>query len=260
VQAGDYAVVKEHEGNYGQDVSPEEAGKTEGADEGRSYKGAEKYENGLRDGDRMAASSFEDPDALAIVHGVLQNADRYGRWKVVEGAEDCAEAGELSGDLGGVNGFRPVSDGAVGFRVDALECRKVGVQIGEANFREAAVGVAKRFVQPGPGAAAAGTEIHDTGSLAGLEGVFQPVSDAAVDAAEAHDGLQAVGHVIAEVGGQPRLIVEFEEGHGLGIESLGLGMIPPGGLTSVLVTVKNSLPTDAGNQESRRDAGATKGG
>jgi hypothetical protein len=56
------------------------------------------------------------------------------------------------------------------------------------------------------------------------------------------------------------LIVEFEEGHALGIESLGLGMIPPGGLTSVLVTVKNSLPTDAGNQESRRDAGATKGG
>jgi hypothetical protein len=28
--------------------------------------------------------------------------------------------------------------------------------------------------------------------------------------------LQAVGDVIAEIGGQPRLIVEFEEGHGLG--------------------------------------------
>jgi hypothetical protein len=70
--------------------------------------------------------------------------------------------------------------------------------------------------------------------------------------------LQAVGDVIAEIGGQPRLIVEFEEGHGLGIQSLGVGMISPGGLTAVLVTVKNSLPIARRNQKSRRDAGATK--
>ena len=54
------------------------------------------------------------------------------------------------------------------------------------------------------------------------------------------------------------MIVEFEEGHGLGIESLGVGMIPPGGLTAVLVTVKSSLPIERRNQKSRRDADATK--
>ncbi len=188
-QAGDYAVVKQDEGNHGKDVSPEQTGKAEGAYEGRGYKGAEKHENRLKDGDRMAARSFKDSDALAMVNGVLQNADSYGRWKMVERAEDRAEAAELSGDFGGVNGFRPVSDGAVGFRLDALECRRVGVQIGEAHFRESAVGVAKRFVQPGPRAAASCTEVHDAGGVAGLEGIFQPVCDAAVDAAEAHDGL-----------------------------------------------------------------------
>ena len=132
MQAGDYAVVKEDERNYREDVRPEETGKTEGADEGRGNKGAEKHENSLGDGDRMAASSLENSDALTIVNGVLQYADSYGRWKVVEGAENCAKAGELSGDFGGVNGLRPISDGAAGFRLDAFECWGVGVQIGEA--------------------------------------------------------------------------------------------------------------------------------
>ena len=158
-QAGDYAVVKQDKRNHGEDVSPEETGKAERANEGRGYKGAEKYENGLRDGDRMAASSFKNSDALAIVHGVLQYADSYGRWKVVEGAENCAKAGELSGDFSSVNRFRPVSDGAAGFRLDAFECWGVGVQIGEANFRETALGVTKRSMQPRPGAAASGTEV-----------------------------------------------------------------------------------------------------
>ena len=137
----------------------------------------------------MAASSFKNSDALAIVHGVLQYADSYGRWKVVEGAENCAKAGELSGDFSSVNRFRPISDSAAGLRLNAFECRGVGVQIGEANFRETALGVSKRLVQPGPGATAAGTEVHNAGSFAGLEGVFQPDCDAAVDADETHCGL-----------------------------------------------------------------------
>ena len=214
-QAGDYAVVKQDKGNHRKDVSPKETRQTERANERRGYQAGEKYQDSLRDGDRMAARAFKNSDALVVVHGVLQNADSLRRRKMMEGTENRAEAGEFSRDFGGVNRFGPVGYFAVRFFFYALESRRVWVQIRETNFCEAALGVAQRFTQPRPRAAAAGTQVHDARSFADLESMVQSVRDAAVDTAEAHGGLQAVGDVVAEKDREPGLVVEFEEGHGM---------------------------------------------
>ena len=51
--------------------------KPEGADERRGDQRAEKHEDGERDGHRMAPSRFKNSDALVVVDGVLQDADRF---------------------------------------------------------------------------------------------------------------------------------------------------------------------------------------
>jgi len=156
-EAGDYTVVTEDEGNNGEDVGPEETGKAERANEGRGNEAAEENEGVLRNGDWMAASGFENSDALAIVDGILQNADGLRLGKVMEGTKNRAESHELGGDFGGVNGFRPVCDRSVGLLLNALEGGRVWVQIRKANFGEAALAITQGFAQPGPRAAAAGT-------------------------------------------------------------------------------------------------------
>ncbi len=42
-QAGDYAVVKQEEGNHGEDVGPKEPGKAKGANEGGGNEAAEEH-------------------------------------------------------------------------------------------------------------------------------------------------------------------------------------------------------------------------
>ena len=126
-ETGDYAVVKQDEGNQWEDVSPEETGKAERTDERRGYKAAEKHQSHLRDSDRMAASAFENSDSLAMVHRVLQNADSLRLWKMMEGTENRAEPGESCGDFRGINRFRPVGYRAMRFFFYALECGGVRV-------------------------------------------------------------------------------------------------------------------------------------
>ena len=184
-EAGDDAVVKQDEGNHGKNVRPEETGKAERANEGRGEEATEKHQSHLRDSDRMAASAFENSYSLAMVHRVLQNADSLRLWKMMEGTENRAEPGESCGDFRGINRFRPVGYRAMRFFFYALECGGVRVQIREANFREATVSVTQRFMQPGPGAAAAGTQVHYAGSFADPESVLQSGGDVAVETAEA---------------------------------------------------------------------------
>jgi hypothetical protein len=209
-EAGDEAVVAEGEGNDRDDVGEEEARPTKGS----NARGKEHCEEGDGAGDEhgfgRGVGEFEDGDGFVLMEGVGEDVAGFEMVEVVEGGEDGAEAGEIGGDVGGVDGAGFVGEGGV--EGGAFEGLMVGVFVGEADVDSGACGGLEARGERDQGASGAGAEVEYLMSAELIDDGAEAWGDGSVRVAEAPERLQGVGEEVAQERWEGGVVVNFDEG------------------------------------------------
>jgi hypothetical protein len=159
----------------------------------------------------IALRELEDRDPAPLIRRILQDLNRLGRAKMVEGGEDRPEPRQARRDIRGIYRVLPELDHLSTFLARSRERGQVGKEVGENQVDVAAVLHANALHKGARRAGAARTEVHDLACTAPPKGRLQPRQEGPVDVEGHGKERHQVRQGFPACRRHPLHVVQFEE-------------------------------------------------